>query len=123
MLLLQVEMGILAVLLPALYFGALGSAVVIVLVKFVQLAFALQLEPGKLAALLPALPLSVGALYITWTLIFSFFDEYLVRFGCDAGKFSIFTCDTIAWREAPGGDTFVEAYRMVSHSMLLPLRY
>lgn len=115
-------MGFLAVLLPTLYFGALGSAVAVVLLKFAQLAFTLRHEPGKLAVLLPALPLSAGAFYITWTLIFSFFGDYLVKFGCNASQFSIFTCDTVAWREAPGGDTFVEAYRMVSHGMLSSLR-
>jgi hypothetical protein len=112
-------MGFLAVFLPTIYFGALGSAAAVVLTQLAQLAFALRYEPAKLAVLLPVLPFCGGAFFTTWTLIFSFFGEYLVKFGCDASQFSIFTCDSLAWQAAPGGDTFIEAYRMASVQMCL----
>jgi hypothetical protein len=55
--------------------------------------------------------------YVTWTLIFDFFGEYLTKFNCDNTRFSLFTCSSKEWLEAPSGDTFIEAYVQVTNSM------
>jgi len=108
----------LAKILPVLYFSALGSSACVVFHEwFLSIRRSSSKNVWSLFFLVVSLPFSLTAFYLTWTLIFDFFGEYLTKFGCENTRFSLLTCETEAWYSAPAGDTFVEAYVQVTNSV------
>lgn len=112
-------MSALTVILPTAYFSALGFGAFMVMNEwFSTLKMIMKTNQSlNMIFLIFSIPFSLISFYITWTLIFDFFGVYLIQYNCNETRFSLFTCNSNEWLNAPTGDTFIEAYVQVTNTL------